>query len=102
MGDFDAGAVKEEVFHEYKDRGLIALEWTPKISEHLFVAKSSLPGSIINALRVALLTLKDEPDAGRIMSSIKQGVTALVPVEDRDYDNLRDIMKKAEKISAGK
>jgi phosphonate transport system substrate-binding protein len=98
MGDFEAGAVKEEVFREYKDRGLIDLEWTPKISEHLFVTKSSLPDETIKKLRAALLSLRDDPDANRIMSSIKQGVTGLVPVEDRNYDNLRVILKKAENI----
>ncbi len=98
MGDFDAGAVKEEVFNEYKARGLIDLEWTPKISEHLFVTKSSLPDKTIKKLRAALFWLRDDPDAFRIMSSIKQGVTGLVPVEDRNYDNLRVILKKSEQI----
>jgi phosphonate transport system substrate-binding protein len=102
MGDFDAGAVKEEIFYEYKNRGLIDLEWTPKISEHLFVTKSSLSDDTINKLRAALLSLRDDPDANRIMSSIKQDITALVPVEDRNYDNLRVILKKAEKISTVK
>jgi phosphonate transport system substrate-binding protein len=102
IGDFDAGAIKEEVFHEYKDRGLIDLEWTPKISEHLFVTKSSLPDETINKLRAALLSIKDDPDANRIMSSIKQDVTDLVPVEDSNYDNLRIILKKAENISTVK
>jgi phosphonate transport system substrate-binding protein len=102
MGDFDAGAVKEEVFYEYKDRGLFDLEWTPKISEHLFVAKSTLPDKVVNKLRAALLSLRDDPDANRIMSSIKQDVTALVPVEDKNYDNLRVILKKAENINTVK
>jgi len=98
MGDFDAGALKEEVFYEYKDRGLIDLEWTPRISEHLFVTKSSMPEETINKLRAALLSLKDAPEAIRIMSSIKKDVTGLVPVTDKDYDSLRIILKKAEQI----
>ncbi len=98
MGDFDAGAVKEEVFYDYKDRGLIDLEWTPKISEHLFVARSTLPEETVKKLRAALLSIKNDPDADRIMSSIKKDITALVPVEDRNYDNLRVILKKAEQI----
>ncbi len=102
MGDFDAGAVKEEVFYEYKDRGLTDLEWTPRISEHLFVASSTLPATTIKTLRAAFLSLKDDPDANRIMSSIKQDVTALVPVDDSNYDNLRVILKKAENISTVK
>ncbi len=102
MGDFDAGAIKEEVFYEYKDRGLFDLEWTPKISEHLLVAKSTLPDKVVNKLRSALLSLRDDPDGKRIMSSIKRDVTALVPVEDNNYDNLRVILKKAEKINTVK
>jgi len=102
MGDFDAGAVKEEVFYEYKSRGLIDIEWTQEISEHLFVTKSSLPYVTINKIRDALLSLKDSPDAPRILSSIKMDVTALVPVEDKNYNNLRVILKKAENISTVK
>ncbi len=102
MGDFDAGAVKEEVYYEYKDRGLFDLEWTPKISEHLLVAKSTLPDKVVSKLRSALLSLRDDPDGKRIMSSIKRDVTALVPVEDKNYDNLRVILKKAEKINTVK
>ena len=98
MGDFDAGAVKEEVFYEYKDRGLIDVAWTPRISEHLFVTKSSMPEETINKLRAALLSLKDDPEALRIMSSIKKDVTGLVPVTDKNYDSLRFILKKADQI----
>lgn len=92
IGDFDAGAVKEEVFYEYKKRGLKDLAWTPKISEHVFVTRSTLPSETVNSLRNALLTLTDKS----ILSSIKGGVTALVPADDSDYDNLRSIMVSLE------
>jgi len=88
MGDFDAGAVKEEVFYQYKERGLKDLAWTPKISEHVFVTRSTLPSGTVNSLRNALLTLSDKA----VLSSIKTGVTALVPADDSDYSNLRSII----------
>ncbi|UCE72523.1 MAG: phosphate/phosphite/phosphonate ABC transporter substrate-binding protein [Nitrospiraceae bacterium] len=89
MGDFDAGAVKEEVYYQYRDRGLRDVAWTPEVSEHLFVARSTLPQESIEALRKALLGIQRKDV---ILSSIKQDVTAMVPARDEDYDNLRSIL----------
>lgn len=89
MGDYDAGAVKEEVFYEFKGRGLKDLAWTPKLSEHVFVARATLPDETVNRLRDALLALTDPS----ILSSIKSGVTAMVPADDGDYNNLRSIIR---------
>ena len=92
IGDFDAGAVKEEVFFEFKERGLKDLAWTPKISEHVFVTRSNLPSEIVNSLKSAMLALSDKS----ILSSIKSSVTALVPADDSDYNNLRSIILSLE------
>jgi len=92
VGDFDAGAVKEEVFFKYRSRGLSELARTPRISEHLFVASDKLPDAQVKAIRDALLRLKDDPEGKAIMVSIKKTVTGLVPVRDSDYDNLRHIL----------
>lgn len=97
VGDFDAGAVKEEVFYKYKERGLKDLKWTPIISEHIFVARSSLPKKTINELMNALLNLRNEPDSKSIMSSIKNNMTAMVPAKDEDYKNLRNILNTVER-----
>lgn len=102
VGDFDAGAVKEEVFYKYKDRGLKDLEWTPAISEHLFVTRSSLPVETVEALRNALLHLRFESDAQSIMFAIKENMTALVPAKDDDYDNLKKIMNAVNRIAPDK
>ncbi len=42
MGEFDVGAVKEAVYYKYQKQGLKLLQWTPDISEHLFVASQHL------------------------------------------------------------
>jgi phosphonate transport system substrate-binding protein len=93
VGDFHAGAVKEEVFDEYEPRGLKALAWTPEISEHVFVASSALPKETVATLREALLGLKNDREGKAVMSSIKGTVTALVPARDKDYENLRKILR---------
>jgi phosphonate transport system substrate-binding protein len=94
MGDFDAGAVNLSIFESYKSRGLKELARTPEVSEHLFVARSTLSKNTINALRKALYAIKDTENAQSILSPIKQGMTALAPADDGDYDNLRDLLRK--------
>jgi phosphonate transport system substrate-binding protein len=94
MGDFDAGAVNQEVFAKYEQRGLRILALTPPISEYLFVAGNGLPAEMVEALRGGLWQLKDAPGGGVIMRAIKPSLTALVPVEDSDYSNLRMILKE--------
>lgn len=92
-GDFDAGAVKYEVYQEYAGQGLRRLATSPPVSEHVFVTRANLPAADIARLRRALLTLRDQPDGHAIMQSIHKGMTALVPVTDADYDNLRVILR---------
>lgn len=91
MKDFDAGAVKEEAYWKYRERGLKALAFSPKISEHLFVASAKLPEEQVEAIREAMLGISGVKGGADILSSIKSTVTALVEAEDKDYDNLREI-----------
>ncbi len=97
VGDYDAGAVKEEVFYKYEKRGLKMLAMTPEISEHVFVASNTLPSQKVHALREALYHLKDDKEGKVIMFSIKNSMTGMVPANDEDYDNLRIILQTPEK-----
>ena len=92
-GDFDAGAVKDEVFDKYAKQGLRALVDTPYYSDHVFVTRSTLAPGTIQALRSAMLRLKDTPGGREILEAIKPHTTALVPAVDTDYDNLRQVLK---------
>jgi phosphonate transport system substrate-binding protein len=96
-GTFDAGAVKEEVFNKYKDRGLRVIAWTPEISEHLFITSNTLSPENIAALRKAMYSLNDTRKVRDIMAGIKSTMTGMVPAEDRDYDLLRAIMQTLKK-----
>ncbi len=91
-GYFDAGGVKEEVYYEYRERGLRMLAQSPPVAEHLFIARSSLPAEILEPLREAMLTLHEDARGADILTSIKSGVTALAKVDDGDYDSLRKIL----------
>lgn len=92
LGEFDAGAVKEEVYLKMKARGLRQITATPLISEHLFVAKQGMEEARVEQIRNIFLNLKSDPSADVIFGSIKQGLTGFVPVSDADYDTLRKIM----------
>lgn len=95
-GDFDAGAVKDEVFQEYAAKGLRALADSPAFSDHVFVTRATLPADTVQTLRAALLRLKALPEGAAIMQSIKKDMTALIPAADNDYDNLRTVVKALE------
>ena len=95
-GDFDAGAVKSEVYEELAPRGLRVLAKLPEVSEHLFVTRVDLPAKEIELLRQALLQLKQAPNGVAIMRAINKDMTAMAPVVSTDYDNLRKIQRAVE------
>lgn len=90
---FDAGAVKEEVFDAFKARGLKAIATSDPFSEHLFVARSDAPEAFVVTVRNALYRLSDTQEGRAILRTIKHSATALVPVDDSDYDNLRTVLE---------
>lgn len=96
-GNFDAGAVKEEVFDEYEKRGLRELIRTPEISDHVFVATNRLSPEMVQKLRAALYSLREKEEGRNIMSSIKPSISP-VPAKDEDYDNLREILQALTKL----
>jgi len=95
-GDYDAGAVRKEIYDELQARGLRVLAKLPEVSEHLFVARSDLPAAQVKGLRRALLGLKNAPGGGAILQAIDKEMTAMVPVSDADYDSLREIQRALE------
>ncbi len=94
VGDYDAGAVKEEVFQEFSSKGLRMLATLPLVADHVFVANAKLSPNLVARLRRAMLRLKDTPEGKSIMNSIHPHMSALAPALDSDYDNLRVILGK--------
>ncbi len=93
IGNFDAGAVKEETFYKYREKGLKKLATTPKITEHVFVASSDMPKALVNKIRTAMLRLGNDSKGLAIIQSIKKSATGFVEFKSEDYDNLREILK---------
>lgn len=97
-GDYDAGAVKKEVFDEYEAKGLRALAVTPGVPDQLFVARANLPKSDIERIRQAMLRLKDQPGGQRLLNEIEKGLAALGPVNDADYNELRTMVQAIDAV----
>lgn len=98
-GDYDAGAMKKEVFDEFEPQGLRALAVSPGVPDHLFVTRADLEPAEVQRLRDAMQQVKDSPQAARILNSLHKGLTALVPVESAAYDELRKIVAAVEAAS---
>ncbi len=92
LGKYDAGAIKDEVFRLYQARGLRAIATTPKISEHLFIATPRLSQKNRQHLKQSLLNLSHKKYAASILKYIKPHLSALVAVQNSDYDNLRTLL----------
>lgn len=93
-GDFDAGALKEDVFRQYEREGLKAIAYSQEFGDHLFVMSAKSSAQITQQVRQALLSLKDRPEGKEILGAIQNNLNALVPAGDGEYNNLRAIMKE--------
>lgn len=91
-GHFDAGALKKEVFDEYRSEGLRSIAPLPAVPDHLFVASRKASEPMVRAARNLLTTLHQSSEGRDILTAIHPGMTALVPVEDGEYDRLRSLM----------
>jgi phosphonate transport system substrate-binding protein len=97
-GDYDAGAVKEDVYFSYESRGLRAIATSDPISDHVFVATRRLPGAKLRRLRGILLHANGDPQGVAALQAMTPGVTALVPVKDGDYNPVRVVLKKMQEL----
>jgi phosphonate transport system substrate-binding protein len=92
-GDYDAGAVKREVYDEYAAKGLRILAEAPATPDFLFVTRANFPPAAVSKLRAALLALDETADGRRILEQLHPGLTRLIPATEADYQGLRDMMR---------
>ena len=97
-GDYDAGAVKEDVYFGYESRGLRAIATSAPVSDHVFVAARRLSDAKVRKLREVMLHADRHPQGAAALQVWTSGVKALVPVKDSDYDSLRVVLKKMKEL----
>ena len=99
-GDYDAGAIKEDIFEKYRSKGIRALAYTPEVSDHVFLAGTSIKVKRMEKLKEVLLAVGKKPGEQDILDSLQSGVTSLTAAADADYDNLRQIHKTLKNLKA--
>nr|WP_320049967.1 PhnD/SsuA/transferrin family substrate-binding protein [uncultured Desulfuromonas sp.] len=99
-GFFDAGSVKQEILNQACFDELRVLAPLPEVADHLFVAGPSVSKSEAEAFSRALQAL-DTLGRHDVLQAIRNDVWAIVPVEDREYDGLRDYQRAIIRFEAG-
>jgi len=94
FGDFDAGAVAEEVYVSHADRNIKVLAYSPALSTHVLVARSTLSPALQKDISKALYGMKDDPEAKAALMAIGGNLTGFVSAVDSDYDLHRTILGK--------
>jgi phosphonate transport system substrate-binding protein len=92
--DFAAGALKEDIFEEYRARGLRSIATSPALSDYLFVATRALPANLAEDIRAVLLAVGRDPANRAILTAIQPDLTDLILVADSDYDSLRRVLDR--------
>ncbi len=95
-GDYDAGALKREVYDQYAPRGLRILAQLPPTPDHLFVTRANFPADRVLALRGSLLTLHEAAQGPAILDQLHPGLTRLIEGSAADYRALGDMMRSLE------
>lgn len=91
-GQVDAGAVKDEVFQQFKKQGLRSLAPLPSVSEHAFVTRADLPEQLTAQIRSLLLKLDQSEDGRHALKAIHSQASGLRAVSDADYAPLRELL----------
>lgn len=94
FGDFDAGAVAEEVYIENMGRNIRPLAHSPDLSTHVFVTRSTMDASLQKEISMALVSLKRDLRGSEILDAIGGNLTGFAPVTDKDYDLHREILRQ--------
>ena len=96
MGRFDAGGLKPSVFERYQARGLRALAYTPRVSNHVLAAAPDLSPVLIGELRELLLGMARHGEGRAVLESIGEGVDGFTPADDGEFDPLRAMLRGLE------
>lgn len=87
-GKFHAGGLKPQVAKLHVGKGLKILAESEWIPEHLFAANEHMESTLREKLKQAL-----QSTPLNYLKSIKRSITGLEAVSNRDYDQLREIIR---------
>ena len=92
-GEFDAGAVKEDVYKFYQDNGLRKLDITTEVQEDFFTASNALPASLQKEVEAAFEKLTKNKNLHGLLRIISKDITGLAYAGEFDYFDVFGIRK---------
>lgn len=98
-GEFDAGAVTEDIARSFEKQGIKFLKETEYLPGFNICVNDSLGSERIALCRSALTHLDDSTPEGRtILGSIGNNVTGFVEAKDEDYARIRDMLLRLKMV----
>lgn len=94
FGRYDAGAVADEVFSQFKDKPLRILAQSAAYSAHVFVAAGHVTAAEAAQIAKLLQGLKYTADGRAALKAIGSPVTGFMAATDADYNPMRNVFKQ--------
>ncbi len=94
-GQYDAGAVMESAAERFREEGLKFVKISEAIPEFNVCVSKDLPDEDVEALRAALLSLKDtDPEGAAVLRAIDEHYRGFVDASYEDYLWIKEIMSR--------
>lgn len=94
-GEFDAGAVLEDIAYTYKNKGIKVIEFSEKIPPPCICVSKSFPENYKSQIKKVLTSLSDKTHEGsHILGSISKHYKAFVDASESDYASVKVMMKR--------
>lgn len=87
--DFDAGAVRVDIFHKYQERALRVFHGPIAIPPHVVVCGDHLPQELQQALREILFSVYDE----EVLRAINPLMVGFSPVDETEFEPAKFIIE---------
>jgi len=92
QGTYDAAGLMPDIAEKYMGQGLEVIAKSPELPEHVFAANKSMDPATFKNIQDAFLSMDVT-----LLKNIKESVTGVQKVHDKDFDILRKILDKVEK-----
>jgi phosphate/phosphite/phosphonate ABC transporter binding protein len=90
QNEFDGGGLMLSVAEKYIGKGLKIIETSPLIPQFPLCASPRLTETERTKLTEALVSIQDS----KVLSSLGSGISGFAPIEDKDYDSVRVMLKR--------
>jgi len=97
-GDFEGGILKDSVAESFRSKGIKVIASTASLPSYVFAIHPSMPETVRNQLRDALLALnRSTPKKADVLARFDKSYDGFVVVEDAAYNSVRELIQPFQK-----